>query len=268
MKKVNYLGVAISIVGFFTGLLLFYLLAENYMLVVNGKLTSIPPRPDEALAVEITHSMLGWFGIGASGIWAMVLYGFATKQEWSWRYGTIAASFQMLAGFFPMIPAKSIDLPAATMPVFIIATVLWFAIMYIGKVNRKVLIFLFIAGMAYVLSYVNGVAIISKYQTTTYNDVWKGMYAVVFAVTWFAAAAWLTLSFGVLTRKSYTVPLGIMAAVMSMIGGYTLAIVNIMEVERFSMFLPAPVLATGLLIFLIFPSTKRLLTEWKEKTFI
>ncbi len=268
MKKISYLGVVISIVGFFAGLLLFYLLAENYMLVVNGKMISIPPRPDEALAVKVTYSMLGWLGIGASGLWAAVLYGFATKQEWSWRYGKIAAALQMLAGFFPVIPAKSIDLPAATMPVFIIATILWFGIMYIGKVNRKVLIFLFVAGMAYVLSYVNGVAIISKYQTTDYNDIWKGMYAVVFAVTWFAAIAWLTLSFGVLSRKSYTVPLGIMAAVMSMTGGYTLAIVNIIEVQRFSMFLPAPLISTGLLIYLCFPSAKKLLTEWEEKTFI
>ncbi len=265
MKKLNYLGIIISVIGFFTGLLLFYLLAENYMLVVNGKLTSEIPRPDEALAVEITHSMLGWLGIGASGLWGAVLYGFIHKQEWSWRYGTIAAALQMLAGFFPVIPAKSIDLPAATMPVFIIATVLWFGMMYIGKVNKKVIVLLFIVGMAYVLSYVNGVAIISKYQTTTYNDVWKGMYAVVFLVTWFAAVSWLVVSFNVLTRKAFTVPLGIMAALMAMIGGYTLAIVNIMEVERFSMFLPAPLLSTGLLIYLFFPSAKKLMTEWKER---
>lgn len=268
MKKVNYLGVAISVLGFFTGLLLFYLLADSYMTVVTGKITAEISRPDEAIAVMITSSMLGWLGIGASGLWAAVLYGFVTKQEWAWRYGKIAAALQMLAGFFPTIPAKSIDLPAATMPVFIIATILWFGIMYVGKVNRKVLIFLFIAGMAYVLSYVNGVAIISKYQTTTYNDLWKGMYAVVFAVTWFASASWLILSFGVLTRKSYTIPLGIMAAVMAMIGGYTLAVVNIMEVHRFSMFLMAPIVSTGLLIYLCTPSAKRLLTEWEEKTFI
>ena len=266
MKKVNYLGVAISVIGFFTGLLLFYLLAENYMLVVHGKIAG--GRPDEALAVMITSSMLGWIGIGASGLWGAVLYGFVTNQEWAWRYGKIAAALQMLAGFFPTIPASSIDLPAATMPVFLIATILWFGIMYVGKVNRKLLIFLFIAGMAYVLSYMNGVAIISKYQTTTYNDVWKGMYAVVFAVTWFASAAWLVLSFKVLQRKSYTIPLGIMAALMSMIGGYTLAIVNIMEKGRFSMFLLAPIIATGLLIYLCLPAAKKLLTEWEEKTFI
>lgn len=266
MKKINYLGVAISVIGFFTGLLLFYLLAENFMIVVNGK--NAGGRPDEALAVIITSSMLGWIGIGASGLWAAVLYGFVTNQEWAWRYGKIAAAFQMLAGFFPTIPAKSIDLPAATMPVFIIATILWFGIMYIGKVNRKVLAFLFISGMAYVLSYMNGVAIISKYQTTIYNDVWKGMYAVIFGVTWFASAAWLVVSYGVLQRRSYVIPLGIMAAIMSIIPGYSLAIVNIIEKGRFSMFLLAPIISTVLLIYLCLPAAKKLLTEWKEKTFI
>ncbi|MBN1463119.1 MAG: hypothetical protein JW922_05510 [Paludibacteraceae bacterium] len=266
MKKVNYLGVAISVIGFFTGLLLFYLLAENYMIVVDGK--NAGGRPDEALAVIITSSMLGWLGIGASGLWGAVLYGFATNQEWSWRYGKIAAALQMLAGFFPTIPAKSIDLPAATMPVFLIATVLWFGIMYIGKVNRKVLIFLFLAGMAYVLSYMNGVAIISKYQTTTYNDVWKGMYAVIFGVTWIASTTWLVVSYGVLQRKSYVIPLGIMAAIMSIIPGYSLAIVNIIEKGRFSMFLLAPLVSTFLLIYLVLPAAKKLLTTWEEKTFI
>lgn len=268
MKKTNYLGVAISVIGIFTGLLLFYLLADSYMTVINGKIAGPPSRPDEAIAVMITSSMLGWLGIGASGLWGAVLYGFLTNQEWSWRYGKIAAALQMLAGFFPTIPAKSIDLPAATMPVFIIATILWFGIMYVGKVNRKVVAFLFIAGMAYVLSYVNGVAIISKYQTTDYNDLWKGMYAVVFAVTWFASASWLIMSIGVLKRKAYTIPLGIMAAIMAMIAGYTLAIVNIMEVHRFSMFLLAPLFSTGLLIYLCLPGTKKLLTEWEHKTFI
>jgi hypothetical protein len=265
MKKINYLGVLISIVGFFAGLLLFYLLANNFMLVVNGKMTSIPPRPDEALAVKVTYSMLGWLGIGASGLWGAVLYGFINKEEWSWRFGSIAAALQMLAGFFPAIPAKSIDLPAATLPVFFIATLLWFGIMYIGRVNFKVIGLLFVIGMAYVLSYVNGVAIISKYQTTTYNDVWKGMYAVVFLVTWIGSVSWLMVLFGALTRKKYIIPLGIMAALMAMIGGYTLAIVNIMEVKRFSMFLPAPLLSTGLLIYFFLPRAKRFLTEWESR---
>jgi len=261
MKNKDTLGVVLAIVGFFAGLLLFYYLADTYMTVVNGKITT--GRPDEANAVKITYSMLGWLGIAASALWATVLYGFIKKMEWAWFWGVLAAALQMLAGFFPTIPAKSIHLPAPTMTVFLIATVLWFGMMYLGKVNKKVVTFLFFAGMAYVLTYMDGVAIISKYQTTTYNDFWKGMYAVDFGVTWMGATAWLVFSMAVLKRKTWVVPLGIFSSFMSMLGGYPVAVVNIMEVHRFSMFLPAPVIATVLLLILLMPKTKKVLEEWQ-----
>ncbi len=260
--KLNYRhGIILSIIGFFTGLLLFYLLSENYMIVVHGKIAG--GRPDEALAVKITYSMLGWLGVSASSMWIAVLYGFVKKENWAWYVGTMAAALQMLAGFFPSIPAKSIHLPAPTLTVFYIATVLWFGMLLIGKVNKKIIALLFVAGLAYVLTYIDGVATISKYQTTTYNDFWKGMYMESQMVIWFGAAAWYVFAFAVLKRKKWAVPLGIAASVSSMIGGYPLAIVNIMEVHRFSMFLPAPLIATGLLIYLLRPKTKKLIEEWE-----
>lgn len=260
--KLNYRhGALLSIVGFLNGLLLFYLLSENYMIVINGKIAG--GRPDEALAVIITYSMLGWFGISASSMWGAVLYGFLKKENWAWYVGTMAAALQMLAGFFPSIPAKSINLPAPTLTVFYIATILWFGMLFIGKVNKKVIGFIFVAGLAYVLTYIDGVATISKYQTTTYNDFWKGMYMMSQMVIWFGAAAWYIFAFAVLKRKSWAVPLGIAASLSSMIGGYPLAVVNIMEVHRFSMFLPAPVIATGLLIVLLLPKTRKFIEEWE-----
>lgn len=262
MKQNNWVGIIFSIVGIATGILLFYLLSDSFMSVVQGKITSNPPRPDEAIAVKITYSILGWLGIGASGIWAAVLYGFIKKQDWAYFYGKLAAALQILAGFFPMIPAKSIDLPAATMPVFILAFILWIGIMIIGKVNKKVIILLLFAGMAYVLNYMNGVAIISKFQTTT-NEFLKGMFATSFGLEWGSATLWLIFSLFVLKRKKGAIPLGIMAAVLSIISGYTLAITNITEVHRFSMFLPAPIISTGLLIYICFPAAHRLITQWE-----
>jgi hypothetical protein len=261
MKLNHRHGIILAIIGIFAGLLLFYLLSENYMIVVNGK--NADGRPDEALAVMITYSMLGWFGISAASMWAAVLYGFIKKENWAWYVGTMAAALQMLAGFFPSIPAKSISLPAPTLTVFFIAVVLWFGMLLIGKVNRKVITLIFIAGLAYVLTYIDGVATISKYQTTTYNDFWKGMYIESQMVLWFGATAWYIFAFAVLKRKKWAVPLGIAASLSSMMGGYPLAVVNIMEVHRFSMFLPGPVIATGLLITLILPKTKALIENWE-----
>jgi hypothetical protein len=262
MKKNYHLGAWLSAIGFFTGLLLYYYLSDTYMVVVSGKIAT--GRPDEALAVKITYSMLGWFGITASSIWGAVLYGFIKKEDWAWYVGTMAASLQMLAGFFPAIPAKSIHLPAPTLTVFFIATVLWFLMLLIGGVNKKVISFIFVAGLAYVLTYVDGVATISKYQTTTYNDFWKSMYIMAQMVLWFGAAAWFVFIFAVLKRKTWAVPLGIAASLSSMIGGYPLAVVNIIEMHRFSMFLPGPVIASGLLITLLFPKIKTLIEGWES----
>jgi hypothetical protein len=261
LRANNKLGAVLSVVGFFNGLLLLYLLSDIYMVNVHGKMSE--GRPDEAAAVYITFAMLSWLGVFAGAIWGGVLYGFIHKEKWAWFLGTIAAAMQMLAGFFPMIPPSSIDLPAPTVSVFLIGTVLWFAMLLIGGVSTKAIILIFVAGLAYVLTYVDGVATISKFQTTTYNDFWKSMYMMVQMVLWFGATAWFVFMFAVLKHKAWAVPLGIVAGLASMIGGYPLAIINIIEVERFSMFLPGPVIAMGLFIVLWFPGIKKLITGWE-----
>jgi hypothetical protein len=50
---------------------------------------------------------------------------------------------------------------------------------------------------------------------------------------------------------------------MSMLAGYPLGLHNALaEVHRFSMFLPAPLMSTGLLIYLLLPATKKMLEAW------
>ncbi|MFA5297397.1 MAG: hypothetical protein WC389_04235 [Lutibacter sp.] len=266
MKNNNNLGIVLSIVGIFTGILLLYLMAQNYMIVVDGKLAG--GRPDEAIAVEVTHSMLGALNIIASALWAAVLYGFATKQKWSWQWGAVAAAIQMLAGFFPTIPAGSIHLPKPTMTVFLIAVVLWFGMMYVGRVNRKVIVLTFVAGLAYVLTYILGVAMISRYQhlgfETDIPKVLKGMYAVVMMSTWVGATVWLVFIYSVFKRRTWAIPLGIMAAMISMIAGYTVGGVELMEKGGvFNLYLPAALVATGLLIYMLTPAAKVLIEEQK-----
>ncbi len=266
MQNNKYIGIILSIVGIFTGIMLIYLLAHNYMIVVDGKIAG--GRPDEAVAVEITHSMLGSLGIIASALWAAVLYGFFTNQKWAWQWGAMAAALQMLAGFFPTVPAGSIHLPKPTMTVFVIAVVLWFGMMFVGRVNRKVVLFTFVAGLAYVLTYIIGVAMISRYQhlgfETDIPKVFKGMYATVQMSTWMGAAAWLTFIYGVFKHRKWALPLGIMAAANSMIGGYLVGGAELAAKGGiFNLYLPAAIIATGLLIYLLTPAAKVLIEERK-----
>jgi len=262
VKNRKNLGMALSIIGLLTGLLTFYILGSMYSPNIEGKI--LDGRPDEGLTVQIVFAMLGWLGIAAGALWGAVLYGFARGKDWAWFWGAVGATVQMLVGFFPLIPPASIGLPTPTIWVFGLAIILWFGILYVGRVPRKVIALLFAAGLAYVLTYMDGVATISKFQTTQ-DSFWYGMYAMAQQVNWWGAAAWAVFIFVVLKRKEWAVALGIFAGIMSMIGGYPLGINNVLEVQRFSMFLPAPLISTALVIFLLLPKTIGLITNWKEE---
>jgi hypothetical protein len=261
MMKNNYkLGAILAVAGIVVGLLTFYILSSIYNPNIEGKI--LDGRPDEAITVRIVFAMLGWLGIAAGGVWGAVLYGFANKQSWAWFWGTVAATFQLLVGFFPMIPAASIGLPTPTIIIFIPAAILWFSMLFIGGVDKKIIALTFVAGLAFVLTYMDGVASISKFHTN-HDSFLNGMYMMAQQVNWWGAAAWAVFIFAVLQRKNWALPLGIFAGMMSMFGGYPLGILNVFEVGRFSMFLPAPLISTGLVVYLLLPGTRKMVEEWK-----
>jgi hypothetical protein len=264
MKNNFRLGGLLAVIGILTGLIIFYLLASQYNLVIDTKIDT--GRTDEAASVTITYAVLGWIGITAGAIWATVLYGFLHREKWAWFWGAVAATIQLLVGFFPMIPAMDSHLPTPTIVVFGLAAVLWFGMLLIGGVEKRIVTLTFIAGLAYVLTFIDGVAPISKYITSHDDPFWNGMYVMSQQINWWGAAAWAVFIFAVLRKKSWAIPVGIFAGVMSMLGGYPLGINNaLFEVHRFSMFLPAPLISTGLVIYLLLPGTHKLLGNWTSK---
>ncbi len=261
MKNNHKLGIGLSILGILAGLLTFYLMAWQYNLVIDAK--NAAGRFDEATSVTVVYAVLGWLGIAAGGIWAAVLYGFINKQGWAWFWGTLAASLQLLVGFFPAVPAMDSHLPGPTLIVFGIAAILWFGMLLIKGVNWKIITLTFFVGIAYVLTFMDGVAPISKYTTSHDNPFWNGMYVMSQQVSWWGAAAWLVFLMAVLGKKSWAMPVGIFGATMSMMAGYPLGLHNaFFEVHRFSMFLPAPLLSTILLVILLLPPMRKTLADW------
>ena len=258
MKNNTKLGIALTVLGILTSLVIFYMLAAQYNLVIDTKVAA--GRTDEATAVRITYAVLGWIGITTGAIWAAVGYGFLNKENWAWFWGAVAATIQLLVGFFPMIPAMDSDLPTPTIVIFILAAILWFGMLLIGGVGKKIIALTFIAGLAYVLTFIDGVAPIAKYTTSHDDPFWNGMYVMSQQVSWWGAAAWAIFIFAVLKKKAWAIPVGIFAGTMSMLAGYPMGLHNaLFEVHRFSMFLPAPLLGTALVIYLSLPGTRKML---------
>ncbi|MCP4139248.1 MAG: hypothetical protein GY755_02970 [Chloroflexi bacterium] len=261
--KNNYkLGAILSVVGILTGLLILFLLANIYQVNIDGKIAG--ERPDEAITVQIVFAMLSWIGVSAGALWVMVLYGFLNKAKWAWSIGAVAATVQLLSGFFPMIPPASIGLPTPTIWVFLIALVLWFGMLLIGGVDNKITIFAFVSGLAYVLTYIDGVGAISRYQTEEKGFI-ASMYAMSQLVNWLGAIVWAFFIYALIKGKSHTLPLGVFAAAMSMFGGFPVGITDVTIQGRFSMFLVAPIMSTGLLIYMLMPKTEKLVKEWQNK---
>jgi len=263
--KGNYkLGVILAVIGILTGLLTFYLMADIYNPTIEGKLAT--GRPDEALTVKIVFALLGWLGVSAGALWGAVLYGFAKKLEWAWFVGVIASTVQILAGFFPIIPPTSIGMPFPTIWVFLLAFILWFGMLCIRGVPAKVVALLFVTGLAYVLTFMDGVGVIAYYQLSVDDSFMNGLFAMSQQVTWWGAAAWAVFLFSVLKQKEWAVPLGIFAALMSMMGGYPMGITNMIHLGRFSLFLPAPVISTVLLVVILLPGTQKMIVNWGRET--
>jgi len=257
------LGTALSIMGILTGLLILYLMASIYNVNIDGKIAD--GRPDEAITVQIVFAMLSWLGISAGALWVVVLYGFINKTDWAWFWGTVAATVQLLVGFFPMIPPASIGLPAPTIWIFMISLVLWFGMLIVGGVDFKIIALAFVSGLAYVLTYIDGVGAISRYQTEAKGFI-NAMYAMSQMVNWWGAAVWAVFIFALIRGKTWTLPVGVFAAAMSMFGGFPVGVTDVIIQGRFSMFLVAPIVSTGLLIYLLLPGTKKMIAAWKPET--
>lgn len=269
MKNNTKLGAALAIIGILAGILCLYFVADTYNTVIHTHYAA--GEWEESNTVRIVYAVLGWLGTAAGALSVAVLWGFLNEQDWAWFWGAVAATVLLLAGFFPMIPAMDSNLPVPTMWVFLLAAIMWFGMLFIGGVSGKIITLTFVAGLAYVLTFIDGVAPISKFQRTfqmpaafvqTPNAFWNGMYVILQQVNWWGAAAWAIFIFAAFKQKSWAIPVGVFAATMSMIGGYPLGIYNaLFEVHRFSMFLPAPILSTLLLIYLLRPGARRLIED-------
>lgn len=262
MKNNHKIGAVLAVIGILLGLLVLFVMASIYQPNIDGKLAG--ERPDEAITVRIVFAFLGWWGVAAGALWVMVLYGFITKAKWAWFWGTVAATIQILAGFFPIIPPSSIGLPAPTMWVFLIAFVLWFGMLLVGGVERKIIALAFFSGLAYVLTFIDGVGAISRHQTEAEGFI-SSMYIMSQMVNWWGAAAWAVFIFSLVKGKAWAVPMGIFAASMSMFGGFPVGVTDVIVKGRFSMFLAAPILCTAMLVVMLLPGIRKMIAAWVGK---
>jgi len=255
------LGVVLAIIGVIVGMIGFWVYVQIYNPLINT-MTNLN-RAHEAQSVKYTFALLGYLTIAAGALWSLALYGFWTKERWAWMLGVIASTVSILAGFFPMVPAMDAKIMPATVVIFVPSLILWLALLlFVRKIDRRIVTLALFAGIAFVLAFMDGVAPIARYHASFGQDAVNGMYLFVQQINWWASAAWAVFIFALVGRQPWARVVGIGAGLMECWGGYPVGVVNMLEVNRFSLFLPAPLLSTVLVIFLMLPYARKLLADW------
>ncbi len=259
------LGTWLAATGAIVGIGALYVFAQVYNPMINTMVNL--NRVHESMSVRYVFPLLAYLATTGGVLWMLAFYGFVTKETWAWMVGVIACTLSLLAGFFPMIPAMDAKTAPLTVVIFVPNLILWIGLFFVRKVEWRIAVLAFVGGLTYVLAFMNGVATIAKYHNSAGQDYINGLYVMVQQINWWASAAWAVFIFALLCRREWARILGIGAGFMAFLGGTPLAVVNVLEVRRFSLFALSPLLSITLVIVLLLPATRRLLHNWAHNKF-
>ncbi len=254
------LGAGLAVMGAIVGLSALYVFPQMYNPMINVMVNA--NRIHESWSVRLVFPLLGYLAITSGVLWLLALDGFLSREKWAWMLGIIACTFSLLAGFFPMVPAMDAKVFPLSIVIFVPSLVLWIGLFFVRKTDQRIAILAFVAGLAYVLSFMNGVAPIAKYVVSIGQDFVNGLYVMTQEINWWGSAAWAIFIFALLSRREWARILGIGAGLMAIVGGTPLAVANTFEVRRFSMFALSPLLSVVLVSVLLLPATRKLIHDW------
>lgn len=251
----NKLGLILALIGAALGLIgSFVIFTQSYEPMMAAELAA--GRPDEMLIVKYIIPALNDIGMLAGVLWAVAAFGFARNREWAWPVSVVASVMALQGSFFPMIPAASRDLPPAFGLIFVPSLAIYVVLLwFVGRVNWKVLIFSLLSGVAFVLSFMNGVASTDRIMVSG-----APTYVAVQRLNWLASLGWGVFTIGfILKRSEWVRMIGLGAGLLEMVVGYPLGLMTTLAFGHFSMFYPAPMLSTALVLILLF--------FWEKKFF-
>lgn len=256
------LGTWLAVIGTIVGLGAMYVFTSVYNPMINTMINL--NRVHESWSVRLVFPILGYLAITSGVLWMLAWYGFRNREKWAWMLGLIGCTFSLLAGFFPMVPAMDAKVFPLTVVIFVPSLVLWVGLFLVRKTDWRIALLAFVAGLAYVLAFMNGVAPIARYIASMGQDFVNGLYVMTQEINWWASAAWAVFIFALLARRPWSRVLGLGAGLMSVVGGTPLAIASTIEVQRFSLFTLSPLLSLVLVIVLLLPQMQKLLKDWTQ----
>lgn len=236
-----------AILGIVGGIGLFVLTYEEYMRLEAQNLG------EEGCEIIIQDFLpiIGDLSIIGGILFALAAYGFWTNEDWSVSLAVVGNTLCLLAGFWPSIPAMQMGVFPIWGIIFV-PNLFIFLILphYIDDIPWITVLFALLTGVAYVMSFLNGIASTNRMETVGW-PIFTGLQRV----NWIAAIGWGIVTIGVLRRpqKDWIRILAIGSATLGIVAGYPLATASSMSFDKFSMFFLAPILSTMLVLIPLWP---------------
>ncbi len=259
------IGAIISIIGALLGIFLVYFSFLSVYDTIMASELAEGRAGGEAISEgtsvsEFVMPAINDIVLLGGALWAVAAFGFIKKENWAWSTA-ITANVISLLSFFMLIPAMSRGISPVYVFVFV-PNLFSFALLLktVRKIDTNIIIISLIAGMAYVMSFMNGVAATDQLLSGGDN-----VFLVGQRLSWIAGFAWAGFVIAILNKKSYTIQLGVFAAITALIASVPLGVVNSIEEAKFSKFLYASVLSLILKLIFFLPRGNNLITEWVKE---
>jgi hypothetical protein len=253
----NLTGVLIGITGAALGII-------GYVAIFNLAYTSLiraalsESGPLEATVVSYIMPVMTGISVIAGILWCLSAYGFLTSKSWAWTSGLVASTMSILADFFPGIPFLNFIKTLPPMWLLFLVNLGFFLTLslYVAGINKRLVALSLLAGVSFILSFINGVAATHSLLATH-----ASILAVTIPLSFATSIAWGALVLFFLVPRTWTWIAGVGTCVLGIVAGIPTAVWSNLQLERPSLFWPAPILATAVILVLLLPRTRSLLTS-------
>jgi len=265
-EKKKLAGIVLSAIGGILGVLGHWLLFVMYYEPYQAAMLAPPPAGVGTDAIIVAFlPIIADFGIISGILYLLASMGFFYETDWALPTAIIANILALLAGFWPFIPAITVAQPPVYLPVvFLPNLILFFGILlYVGDASWTQTLLALTVGIAFVMSFMNGVASTNRIlgvnagRVTGNLEIAAPIYVLSQRINWIAAFGYAGVTYGIvlLKDKDWIRFIGIGSAVLCLLGGMPLAILNTIDKGGdLSMFFFAPILSIPLLIIFVWPT--------------
>ncbi len=241
-------------------------------------------RPDETVIVAwIYPALLDIAFIGAALLLASAFLHHREHKR-AWDLSMLGILLMVLGTVFPIVGSAS----AGIFPKYIYVAIpnlalFYIFLIYIRKVNGKIIALATVVGLVYSVSLFNGIASASRFhQHGGVNNVHlfagepgypeigdSAKFAASMRLNWFACVTWISFMMTMLMKKPKNVLLilSTVAVVLNLFGGILLSLDSIINLgSSFSMFAVAPILAILITAYIASPWSTKTIEGWRNSS--